>query len=235
VDGLRTYSRCLGRGPDLVLVHGVGVSSDYWRPAQRALAARGFRVHALDLPGFGRSEDPPWPPELPRLSGHLLAWLREAVPGPCHLVGQSMGCDLVVLAAVAAPERVEKVVLAGPAGLPCLRSVFKQLLLAALDAPREPLSLYPVLVRDYLRCGPRRLFRMLWEQKDTLTDRRLGEVRQPVLVLRGEGDTVVSEARVLATAHAIPHAETAVVPGAHAAHFSHPETFAGRVAAFLQH
>src|SRR5438874_1171556 len=73
VNGLRTFSRVMGEGPEVVLVHGAGVSSAYWKPAQRLLACReGFRVHALDLPGFGRSQDAPWPPELSRLTDHLL-------------------------------------------------------------------------------------------------------------------------------------------------------------------
>src|SRR5207248_4161940 len=102
VNGIPTFSRTLGIGEDVVLVHGVGVSSEYWRPAQRELAATGrYRVHAVDLPGFGRSAEPPWPPELPRLTEHLHAWAEAHVPDRFHLIGQSMGCELCVLYAAA--------------------------------------------------------------------------------------------------------------------------------------
>jgi pimeloyl-ACP methyl ester carboxylesterase len=46
-----------GAGPPLLLLHGLGESSFTWHEIAPALAAR-FRVVALDLKGFGRSEKP---------------------------------------------------------------------------------------------------------------------------------------------------------------------------------
>jgi hypothetical protein len=43
-----------GTGPDLVLLHGWGLHSGAWTEVLPALAARA-RVHAIDLPGHGRS------------------------------------------------------------------------------------------------------------------------------------------------------------------------------------
>jgi pimeloyl-ACP methyl ester carboxylesterase len=234
VSGLRTYSRTMGEGRDVVLVHGAGVSSGYWRPAQLALASMGgFRVHALDLPGFGRSETPPWPPQLPRLAAHLCGWLDAAGLHRCDLVGQSLGCEVALLAAEAQPERVGKLVLAAPCGLPSLRSLLGQFAQAALDATREPLRLYPVIVPDYLRCGPVRLLRVLLEQKRPGMATLVQRVAHPTLVLRGDRDTVVSAARIDAIARLLPNGVTATIPGAHAAHFSYPDSFARVVSAFL--
>ena len=42
--------------PIIVLVHGLGDEADSWRHIIPLLGARGFRVLALDLPGFGRSK-----------------------------------------------------------------------------------------------------------------------------------------------------------------------------------
>jgi pimeloyl-[acyl-carrier protein] methyl ester esterase len=47
-----------GDGPDLVLLHGWGLHSGAWAEARPALARR-FRVHAVDLPGHGRSAQVP--------------------------------------------------------------------------------------------------------------------------------------------------------------------------------
>ncbi len=52
-QGLR-YS-VQGEGPDLLLLHGWGVNSAVWTPAVERLSAH-FRVHLIDLPGFGGSE-----------------------------------------------------------------------------------------------------------------------------------------------------------------------------------
>jgi pimeloyl-ACP methyl ester carboxylesterase len=234
VDGLRIYSRTMGEGRDVVLVHGAGVSSRYWQPAQLALASMGrYRVHALDLPGFGRSETPRWPPDLPRLAAHLRSWLDAVGLARCDLVGQSLGCEVALLCAAAAPDRVEKLVLAAPCGLPALRSLLGQIAQAALDAPREPLRLYPVILPDYLRCGPARLLRVLREQKRPGMAALLRRVAHPTLVLRGARDTVVSAARIDEVARLLPDAVTATIPGAHAAHFSYPDSFARVVSAFL--
>jgi pimeloyl-ACP methyl ester carboxylesterase len=46
--------RDAGEGPPIVLVHGLGVSADYWWRNGPPLAAAGHRVLAPDLPGFGR-------------------------------------------------------------------------------------------------------------------------------------------------------------------------------------
>ncbi|HTE20456.1 MAG TPA: alpha/beta hydrolase [Armatimonadota bacterium] len=235
VDGIRTFSRVVGEGDEVLLIHGAGVSSDYWLPAQAELAAMGpFRVWSLDLPGFGRSGDPPWPADVSRLTGHLIRWMGLAMPGACHVVGQSCGCELAVGAAAGVPERVRKVVLAAPNALPALRSVSGEILRAAVDAFREPLSLYRVILPAYLRCGPRRLLHLLLDQRHDLTEKLLPEVRQPTLVLRGSRDAIVSAGRVEGVARVMRHAVTATVPGAHGAHFSHPEEFTATVAAFLR-
>src|SRR6185295_14941358 len=48
-----------GRRRDIVLVHGLGMSSAYFRPLARALFDRGFDAVGVDLPGFGESTDAP--------------------------------------------------------------------------------------------------------------------------------------------------------------------------------
>lgn len=50
----------IGKGPDLVLLHGWGLHSGVWDETLPALAGR-FRVHAVDLPGHGYSAHVPAP------------------------------------------------------------------------------------------------------------------------------------------------------------------------------
>lgn len=234
VNGLRTFSTVLGCGYDVVLVHGAGVSSRYWRNAQRQLATQGsFRVHALDFPGFGQSENPSWPPELARLAEHLEAWLDTLCLTKCALVGQSVGCEIAVLTATARAEQIERLVLAAPSGLPELESLPAQLFLAAADAPREALEVFRTVLPDYWRCGTARLLRMLREQVCCPAERYLPLLSQPTLVLRGKRDAVVSRRRVEAVARMIPCSRTTTVPGAHGAHITHAEAFAGAIALFL--
>lgn len=233
--GVETFSRTLGTGQDVLLIHGVGVSGRYWEPAQRELAATGvFRVHTVDLPGFGRSETPRWALTIERLWAHLESWIEASLPGEVSLIGQSLGCELAVLGACRLADRVPRLVLAAPNGLPEQRSVLPQLAWAALDAPRETLALFGAILPDYFRCGPVRILKLLARQRDFHGGDLLPHLSQPVLLMRGERDTVVSQRRLERTAERLRRPVIRTIPGAHAAHFTHATQFAEAVAPFLK-
>ena len=59
IDGLHIAYRRAGEGEPLVLVHG-GPSNSRDRRAQLAGLSDEFTVVAWDMPGCGRSADPPW-------------------------------------------------------------------------------------------------------------------------------------------------------------------------------
>jgi len=102
-----------GSGPAVVLVHAGICDGRMWDPQWRSLAAD-HRVVRLDLRGFGRS---PLPPDGFAHARDLLDVMDAAGVDRAALVGASMGGRVVLEAAVAAPQRVTALVLAG-AGLP---------------------------------------------------------------------------------------------------------------------
>src|SRR5919204_37809 len=57
VDGLSLHYLVEGRGPAVLLVHGLGGFAESWRHNIGPLSARAT-VYAIDLPGFGRSAKP---------------------------------------------------------------------------------------------------------------------------------------------------------------------------------
>src|SRR5687768_4810028 len=91
--GGRIFTRVCGAGPDLVLVHGVGVSGRYMRPLMLRLGERG-RAWLPDLPGFGHSWKPAAPLDVAGLAQALLAWMDALGIGPVTLIGNSMGCQI---------------------------------------------------------------------------------------------------------------------------------------------
>lgn len=58
IDGLRIAVRRAGKGPPLVLLHGIYGDSRYWLPQLEGLSDE-FSVVAWDAPGAGDSDDPP--------------------------------------------------------------------------------------------------------------------------------------------------------------------------------
>lgn len=56
--GLTAIQQKSSTKPDLLLIHGTGSSSAAWTPIMQRLAET-FNIHAVDLPGFGRSDGPP--------------------------------------------------------------------------------------------------------------------------------------------------------------------------------
>ncbi|MCL2319963.1 MAG: alpha/beta hydrolase [Treponema sp.] len=97
--------------PVLVLIHGLGDEADSWRHLIPQLNIRGYRVLALDLPGFGRSAAR----KKISLGKHADAVVKliEAVcpDAPVFLVGNSMGADIAEIAALRRPAQVRGFVL----------------------------------------------------------------------------------------------------------------------------
>jgi len=90
----------VGRGPDLVLLHGWGLHGAVFAPLVERLATR-LRLHVVDLPGHGHSR------------GQALAGLDAtvdaiagAVPANALLAGWSLGGLLALRLAVRHPARV---------------------------------------------------------------------------------------------------------------------------------
>lgn len=99
-----------GTGPDLVLLHGWGMHGGIFQPLTERLSSR-WTVHAVDLPGHGRSRASTLPATPADLADTLLARLPMAT-----WLGWSLGGLVAQQAALRRPERV--CVLAVLAGSP---------------------------------------------------------------------------------------------------------------------
>ena len=74
-----------GEGPPLVLLHGIGMSKEVWRPVV-PLLAREREVIAVDMPGFGAS--PPGPRTVAGLADAVAAFVALAGDRPPARGGQ---------------------------------------------------------------------------------------------------------------------------------------------------
>jgi 2-hydroxy-6-oxonona-2,4-dienedioate hydrolase len=175
----------------VVLVHGLGLSADVWRPHMRILAAAGQSVYAPDLPGCGRSEGPMLGMGVPD-GARWLVQLRAALAlPPAVWVGHSVAAQTTVHLAARWPDVVAGLVLATPTGERGRLRWLAQLAGLARTTWREPAWLVRDVLRHYLTTNPSRTIGTWLRSRshDPLGD--AARVRAPALVFVGRNDPVV--------------------------------------------
>ena len=122
----------MGRGPTIVLVHGLGSDYDDWLPTARDLA-RDHRVVLVELPGHGITPMAA-PFTLEQASLALDRAIAEESPhAPVVLVGHSIGGLVAAFEAKRAPQRVRELVLVETALAPQSSKAETDTLFAMLD------------------------------------------------------------------------------------------------------
>jgi pimeloyl-[acyl-carrier protein] methyl ester esterase len=250
------YTQTSGSGPDLVLVHGWGLNGGIW-DTLAPLLEHGFRVTRVDLPGHGRSV---WQRD-EGLDGLARAVL-ECVPERAAWLGWSLGGLVAARAALAAPARIERLLLV--AATPSF-----------VSRPGWPAAMAPGLFeafardleRDYLRTlqrflalqvrgstaaetvlrelrarllqhgqpAPEALVAGLEILRATDLRARFADIACPVLLLMGARDTLVPAAASRQAADLLPDARVELIDGAgHAPFLACPALMAGIIKDFLQ-
>nr|WP_088894734.1 alpha/beta fold hydrolase [Leptolyngbya ohadii] len=106
-----------GEGIPLVLVHGFGASIGHWRKNIPVLAAGGYKVFALDLLGFGKSDKPiDLAYELELWQELLKEFWDTHIQEPAVFVGNSIGALLCLMVLAEHPEIARGGVLLNAAG-----------------------------------------------------------------------------------------------------------------------
>ena len=111
----RVSTLTMGEGPDVLLLHGLGGAKSSFFDAGAALSGQ-FRVHALDLPGFGSSSKPLRAPYTARWFADAVLEAMDALGlERAHIAGNSMGGRVALEVGLRAPHRVGGLALLCPA------------------------------------------------------------------------------------------------------------------------
>ena len=100
-----------------LLIHGIGSSVETWADVPERLAASGFRVIAVDLPGHGESSRYPGDYSLGALASCLRDLLDHLGISRVHLVGHSLGGGVALQFQYQFPDRAAAMVLESSGGL----------------------------------------------------------------------------------------------------------------------
>lgn len=242
-----------GKGRPLVLLHGWGMNAGVWLPLLPRLE-KSWQVTLVELPGHGES----FP-----VDGDIHDWAQaclDSVPANATWLGWSLGAMVTLAAAVAAPDRIEKAVLAGGTprfmhepGWECgmqhnllvnfadelfetpqrtmLR--FLGLQVKGADQERETLRQLRAAVGQRQEASLVALEQGLDLLMQTDLRPELKQLEIPSLWLYGEKDTLVSEETATEVAALQPSAKVEVIPDAgHAPFLSHPDHCLAALEAF---
>ena len=240
------------QAPPLVLLPSLAAGTPVWRPNVAALSAR-YRTYAVDVIGQpGKSVQT----NKMRTQADLAAWMSDLLDAlgvqSVSLVGCSYGGFIAMNQALLAPERVQRVVLIGPAGVfvrlqwtLIVRMMFRGLL-RKLFAPKRRRDIADLL-------GPHARFRpedarwrelmnitmtvsaipnTLWVR--VFTDAELAAIRAPTLLLIGEHEQLYVPATLELAKRRMPGLSGAVIADAHhIAALAQPEDVNRRILEFL--
>lgn len=233
----------------LVLLHGFASTARLWDAAIARLPPERYSPLALDLPGHGSQVDAVRPITFEACVAHVLV----RVPDTFALVGYSMGGRIALHVALAAPERVSRLVListtAGiedaeeraqrrardrqladeiePGTIDGFIERWRSQAMFAHDPPRVE-ALARAEMAPNRPAGIAAALRGIGTGEMTPLWDRLGELTMPVTIVAGERDEKFREVAER-MARSLPAARMVLVPGGHVLPLESPQAVADAI------
>jgi 3-oxoadipate enol-lactonase len=235
-QGARIYWDEHGWGEPILLIMGLGVTSQMWHRT-RPLLAKQFRTLAFDNRGVGQSDVPSGPYSIPLMASDAAAVLDAAEIESAHIFGVSMGGMIAQELVLQDSKRVRSLILGcttagGPTAIRADQQAAQILMARRNMSTEEALQAFVPFIYD--RATPReridedvairrrwfprpeayiaQLYGILaWESYT-----RIPAIRVPTMVIHGESDRLVPPGNGRLVAERIPGAKLVMIP--HASH-----------------
>ena len=246
------YYEIHGQGDPLLLIHGLGSSSQDWE-LQITRFVNHFQVITVDLRGHGKSPKPPGPYSMPLFAEDVAGLLGNLGHSSVHMLGISLGGMVAFQLALDYPELVQSLVVVNSTPEMILHSLkdrialWQRLMIVRLMGMQK---MGKVLAERFLP-GPefdelRQVFVKRWAQNHKpayleamkavvgwSVEERLGEINCPALILGSDGDYFPMVEKE-AYARRIPGAKLVIIQNSrHALPAEKPEEFNDAVELFL--
>lgn len=230
--GIKTNYHDLGSGAPSLLIHGSGpgvTAFANWRLSMPVLAEK-LRILAPDMMGFGYTD--PAPGNVYSMDlwvKHLIDFLDAVGVEKANLVGNSFGGALTLATTIRHPDRVNRIVLMGAAGVefeltegldyawgytPSLENMRKMLDLFAYDRSlvtdelarlRYEASMRPGCQENYAAMFPAP--RQRWITALASDEADIARIQAPALVIHGREDRILPYSNSLKLFELIPNSE----------------------------
>jgi pimeloyl-ACP methyl ester carboxylesterase len=252
-QGTKIYWDEEGQGAAILLIMGLGWSSDMWHRTRPVLSLR-YRTIAFDNRGVGRSAVPKGPYSIADMASDAARVLDAAGVERAHLFGVSMGGMIAQEFALKYPMRIRSLILGctspgGPNAVKAEAEVLRILAQRSVEPEETAKAMVPFIydpATPLARLEEDMTLRrkwfptsegyfaqlqgiMAWEAYSRLT-----QILAPTLVIHGESDKLVPATNAKLIAGRIPGAKLVTIPNAsHILTTDQPETVQHAVLAFL--
>ena len=145
VNGLKISYTDEGSGEVVLLLHGWGAKKELFTGVTSVISEK-YRAVALDLPGFGDSEEPPFSWDVDGFADFVTAFIVAMGFSRVILLGHSFGGRIIIklCARRNLPFEISRVILAGSAGVLPKRGLSYKLKVGSYKFMKKCLSLPPV-------------------------------------------------------------------------------------------
>ena len=209
-----------GKGRDIVLLHGWGQNIEMMKPLGDYFSDN-YRITILDLPGFGKSDEPKESWNIEKYSSFLELFLKELNVKKPIVIGHSFGGRVAIRYSSRNP--IEKLVLFGS---PCIRideelpitvKLLKKIKrIPGLNEIGEFMKKY-IGSRDYKAASPV-MRQTLVEVVNEDLSKYAREIEEPTLLICGENDTEAPVKDAKELEKIMIDAALIILPGTHYAY-----------------
>ena len=222
---IKHYFTEKGKGEPLILLHGNGENSEYFR-GQIDVFSKQYHVYAVDTRGHGKTPRGEKPFTIRQFADDLLCFMDKQQIERAHLLGFSDGGNIAMVFAIHYPDRVNRLILNGanlnPNGV--RRSIqipieigykFAKRFAEKSDSARLNAEMLGVMVND-----------------PNVEPEKLAGIKAKTLVIAGTKD-MIKEEHTRLIASSIPNSKLVFLKGNHFIANKHPGEFNRMVMDFL--
>ncbi|MCR4751566.1 MAG: alpha/beta hydrolase [Eubacterium sp.] len=215
-----------GQGDPIILLHGNGENSTYFR-GQMDDFARTFHIYAIDTRGHGKTPRGSKPFTIRQFAEDLLGFMDAHQLKKAHLLGFSDGGNIAMVFAMQHPDRVDRLILNGanldPDGVKRSTQIpieigyrIAKRFAGKSEAAKRNTEMLGLMVND-----------------PDIRPEELKAIRAKTLVIAGTRD-MIRESHTRLIADSIPHSRLVFIKGDHFIAAKNPEEFNRAVLAFLK-